>query len=208
MGRTSIWMAIALVPLAMPALAENTWHFDGAHSGAQFKIKHMMVSNVNGTIRGVNGSAQYDGKNVKALQVDATLDATTIATGEPNRDKHLRSDAFFDVEKYPTITFKSKKVVAAEHGKYKLVGDLTMHGVTKEVALDMDKPSDVFKDAKGNEHIGTEAHTTVNRTDYGISWNKTLDQGGVMVGDPVDITLDVELVKDKETASKDGKNSG
>jgi polyisoprenoid-binding protein YceI len=207
MGKNSIWMAIALAQLALPALAESTWHFDSAHSGAQFKIKHMMVSNVNGTIRGVSGNAEYDGKNVKAMQVDATLDATTIDTGEPNRDKHLRSDAFFDVEKYPTITFKSKKIIA-DHNKFKVIGDLTMHGVTKEVALDMDKPTDVYKDSKGNEHIGTEAHTTVNRSDFGISWNKTLDQGGVMVGDPVDITLDVELVKEKETASKDTKNSG
>ena len=208
MAKNSIWVAIALTQLVVPALAaENNWHFDSAHSSAQFKVKHLMISNVNGTIRGVSGKAQYDGKDVKAMQVDAQLDANSIDTGEPNRDKHLRSAAFFDVEKYPTITFKSKKVVS-EHGKYKLLGELTMHGVTKEVALDMEKPTPIYKDDKGNEHVGTEAHTTVNRSEFGISYNKTLDQGGVMIGDPVDITLDVELVKDKETARKEAKPAG
>jgi polyisoprenoid-binding protein YceI len=200
MSKNSLWLAVALAQLAAPALAANSWHFDTAHSGASFKIKHLMVANVNGTMNGVSGKAEYDGKAVKTMKVEAQLDAATINTGDAGRDKHLKSADFFDVEKYPTITFKSKKIIGRP-GAYKLVGDLTMHGVTKEVALNMENPSPVVKDPKGNEHVGTSAHTKVQRSAFGISYNKQLDQGGVMVGDDVDITLDVDLVKDKESAN-------
>lgn len=198
-----LWTVVALAQIAAPAIAAgNTWHFDAHHTAANFTIKHMMISNVNGTMHGATGTAEYDGKDLKSLKVEAQLDATTIDTGEPKRDEHLKSPDFFDVAKYPTVTFKSKRV-EEKNGKYALVGDLTLHGVTKEVALDMDPPARV-KDARGNEHVGTTAHTIINRSDYNITWNKSLDQGGVLVGDPVTITLDVDLVKDKETASSSG----
>jgi polyisoprenoid-binding protein YceI len=195
MIKNRIWLTLALLPMALPALAASTWEFDAKHSGAEFKVKHMMISNVTGTIHGVTGKAEYDGKNVKELKVEATMDPTVIDTGEPARDKHLKSADFFDVEKYPTITFKSEKVVS-HGGKYELVGDLTMHGVTKKVTLDMDAPTPVIKDPKGREHVGTSAHVTVNRSDFGIYPSDK----GVMVSDPVDITIDVDMVKAKETA--------
>lgn len=204
MKQNGFWAAMALVQLAAsPALAAGGWHFDAAHSSAQFRIKHMMVSNVTGTIHGINGKVDYDGMNLKGLKVEAQLDPATIETGEPNRDKHLKSGDFFDVAKYPAISFKSKKIIGAK-GHYKMVGDLTMHGVTKEVAMDMDDPTPVVKDPKGNEHVGTSARAKIKRSDFGISWNSTLDQGGVMLGDPVDVTLDIDLVKDKGTAQSEG----
>ena len=200
MKKTGFCLAVALASLTLPVVAANSWHFDGSHSGASFKVKAWMVTNVPGTMKGMTGKVVFDPKNIKAMQVDAHLDPNTIDTGEPKRDTHLKTADFFDVAKYPTIDFKSKKVVKVG-GKYKLIGDLTMHGVTKEVALNMDAPSKEYKDAKGNEMVGTEAHTTINRADFGITWNKVIDQGGVMVGEPVDITLNVIVKKDAETAS-------
>jgi polyisoprenoid-binding protein YceI len=202
MRKIGFLAAAAATQLIAPAFAASTWHIDDHHTAANFTVKHMMISNVNGTIHGAKGSAEYDGKDLKTLKVDATLDASTINTGEPARDKHLQSPDFFDVAKYPTLTFKSTGVEHS-HGKWELVGDLTMHGVTKPVKLDLDAPSTIT-DAKGLEHLGATAHTTVNRSDYGITWNKSLDQGGVVVGDPVTITLEVEMIKDKETASAAG----
>jgi polyisoprenoid-binding protein YceI len=187
-------LAVALtlsVISVQAALAAQEWTIDDKHSAAQFRVRHMMVSNVNGTISGVKGKITFDG-DPKGLKVDAELDPKTINTNEPDRDKHLRNADFFDVEKYPTMTFKSKRVESAGEGKYKLVGDLTMHGVTKEVALDMDAPSPILKDSKGKERIGTTAVARINRKDFGMEWNHQLDQGGVALGEQIDITLDVE----------------
>jgi polyisoprenoid-binding protein YceI len=202
MRNRSLVLAIGVATLVgTPALAD-TWNIDGKHSQASFKIRHMMVSNVNGTITGIKGSADYDGKNVNNLKVDAVLDVNTINTSESGRDEHLKSADFFDAAKYPTITFKSKRVEKKADGQFQLIGDLTMKGVTKEVAMDVEGPTAIIKDGKGVEHIGASAKASINRKDFGIEYNKVLEAGGVAVGEKVDISLDVELLKPTEDNKK------
>jgi polyisoprenoid-binding protein YceI len=194
MRNTTLVMTLALLGSTVtPALAGN-WNIDPKHSQASFKVRHMMVSNVNGTITGIKGTAEYDGKNIKNLKVDADLDVNTINTSESGRDEHLKSADFFDAAKYPTITFRSKKVAKGANGKFKLVGDLTMHGVTKEVAMDVEGPTATVKDPKGTEHVGASAHAIVNRKDFNIG-SQGVAGTVVAISDQVDITLDVELLK-------------
>lgn len=189
--------AVALAIASAPAAADE-WVIDKAHSGAFFSVKHMMVTNVRGEFGGLSGTVHYDGKDVKSVKVEATIDAASINTREPKRDEHLRSADFFDVENYPTITFKSKSAAPAGEGKFKVVGDLTMRGVTKEVTLEVDGPTAPIQDPRGNTKIGATATTTLNRKDFGISWNKTLDAGGVVVGDEVKVTIELALAKKKQ----------
>ncbi len=185
----------ALAALSAPAAAQTSdWTIDAAHSRAQFAVRHMMVSTVRGQMGRVTGTARFDGQNVNSISVDATIDATGIDTNEPGRDKDLRSERFFDVEKFPTITFNSKRAEPAGAGRFKLVGDLTMHGVTKEVALDVEGPSPEVKQGT-NRRIGASATTTLSRKDFGLTWNRTVETGGVVVSDEVTITLDVELTR-------------
>ena len=186
---------------ASPALADS-WKIDGAHSSANFAVKHMMVSNVRGRFQKVSGKAEYDGKSVKSIKVDAVIDTATVDTDNEKRDEHLKGKDFFNVEKFPEMKFVSKKVVPAGKGKFKMTGDLTLHGVTKQVTLDVDGPSQIVKDPKGNSHVGASASTTINRKDYGITYNGVLDNGGAMVSDDVKITLDIEMVKDGAAAEK------
>lgn len=183
----------ALVVAALPATAQ-TWKIDSAHSSATFAVKHMMVSNVHGRFGKVEGTVVYDGKNVAAAQVDTTIDATTITTDNEKRDAHLKSPDFFDAAGFPTITFKSKRVEAVVGGKFKLIGDLTMRGKTKEVVLDAEGPTAPVN-AQGSERIGVTATTTLNRQDYGVSWSRTMDGGGYVVGDDVKVTIELELIK-------------
>jgi len=182
--------------VGIPAFAgASTWDVDSAHSSAEFAVRHLMVSTVRGTLGKVTGTLNLDEQDVTKSSVEATVDATTIDTREPKRDGHLKSPDFFDVAKYPTITFKSKKVTVAADKKYQVTGDLTLHGVTKEVVLDVEGSPVGFKDPMGNVKLGGVAHTKLNRQDFGIKWNKALDGGGVVVGDDVDVTIDVELIK-------------
>ena len=155
----------------------------------------MMISNVKGDFGKMTGTVQYDAADVSKTGIDATIDAASINTRVEGRDKDLRSANFFDVEKYPTLTFKSKRVESAGSGKLKLVGDLTMHGTTREVTLDVDGPTPAIKDQRGNLHMGASAATKINRKDFGLTWNRTLDGGGVVLSDEVAIVIDVELVK-------------
>lgn len=194
--RTLALVAAATAAIAPPAAAD-TWVFDASHSGAYFSVRHMMVTNVRGSFGKIDGSVEFDGKNVAAMKVQATIDASTIDTRDPKRDEHLRSPDFFDVANHPTIEFRSKKATPAGEGKFTLVGDLTMRGVTKEVTLDVEGPTPAVQDPWGNTKVGATATTTVNRKDFGINWNKTLDAGGVVVGDEVKVTLDLQLVKKK-----------
>jgi len=195
-----ILLAVSLVVgLASPSLSE-TWKIDSAHSSAQFSIKHMMISNVKGGFSKVSGTVTYDPKDPKASKVDATIDVATVDTREAKRDDHLRSADFFDVAKYPTITFKSTKVVSASEGKLKVEGELTMHGVTKAVTLEVEGPSTPIKDPKGNEKVGASATATINRKDFDIIWNKAMDNGGVMLSEQVPVTIDVELSKQPKVA--------
>ena len=183
----------ALVVAALPATAQ-TWKVDPAHSSASFTVKHMMVSNVHGRFGKAEGTIVYDGKNVAAVQVDATIDATTITTDNEKRDAHLKSPDFFDVAANPTITFKSKRVEGASQGKFKLIGDLTMRGKTKEVVLDVEGPTAPVN-VQNSQRIGVTATTTLNRHDFGVSWSRTMDGGGYVVGDDVKVTIELELIK-------------
>jgi polyisoprenoid-binding protein YceI len=189
--------------LSLPAsAATSTWQLDPAHSAAQFAVRHLAISTVRGAFSKVTGTVIFDDKDVSKSSVDVTIDVSTVDTREPNRDKDLRSDHFFDVAQYPTMTFKSKKVEQAGTGKLKITGDLTIHGVTKEVVLDVDGPSAPVKDPWGNQRVAVNATTKINRQDYGVKWNATMDNGGVVVGDDVSINIDAEMIQ--KNAAKPG----
>ena len=180
----------AFLILTICAAAQvQTWQIDPNHTAAQFSVRHMGISTVRGAFTKVSGSAQYDPSNVSKTSIDATIDASSVDTRVSMRDNDLRSPNYFDVEEYPTITFKSKSVQAAGEGKLKIVGDLTIHGVTKEVTLDVDGPSAPVTDPKGNSHLGASASTKVNRKDFGVGGSSN------MVGEDITITIDVELVR-------------
>ena len=183
--------AVALLSAAAMAQAVQ-YEIDPVHSSAQFSVRHMMVSNVRGEFAKVTGTVVYDPKNPKASSVEATIDATTINTHEPRRDEDLKGPNFFDVAKFPTLTFKSKKVEKAGEGKLRVTGDLTIHGVAKQVVLDVEGPS---PEAKMGPNIksGASAATTINRKDFGLVWNRAMETGGVLVGDEVKITLEIEM---------------
>jgi polyisoprenoid-binding protein YceI len=199
MFRTASIFAAALV---LPSLAMATeYQLDSAHTAATFSVRHMMVSNVKGEFSNVKGTISYDPKKPANTTIDATIDTTTINTREPKRDAHLKSPDFFDVEKFPTMTFKSKKATSAGKDKLKVVGDLTMHGVTKEVTLDVSNLTGEVKDPWGNAHVGATATTKLNRKDFGLNWNKALEAGGVLVGDEVQVTIDIEALPVKAPAA-------
>jgi polyisoprenoid-binding protein YceI len=197
--KTSILVAMAFA-CCLPGLAQSTvWQLDPAHSSAQFAVKHMGISTVRGMFTKVSGTVHYDSTDVKNGSADVTIDAASVDSRVEMRDKDLRSDHFFDVAKYPNITFKSTKVESAGPDKLKITGDLTIHGITKSVTLDVDGPSKPVKDGRGRLHMGASATTTVNRTDFGM----TGYQG--MVGNEVTLTIDTELV---QPASADAQHSG
>jgi len=198
MKRIPGWLAVpSLIALAAfapsYAVAADTWQIDPAHSSAQFSVTHLMISTVRGEFGKLSGTLEYDGKDVASIKADVTIDAASISTRNEYRDKDLRSDHFFDVAKYPTVTFKSKKAVAGTGGAFKLVGDLTMHGVTKEVTLDVTGPSKVIKGQRGESRVGASASTKINRRDFAINYNATTD-GGLVVSDAVAITIDIEAM--------------
>jgi polyisoprenoid-binding protein YceI len=176
---------------AQPAPGPNTWSIDSNHSSAGFSVKHMMVSTVRGTLGKVSGTIEYDGKSAASIKADVTIDVTGINTGVTGRDNDLKSPNFFDVAKFPTATFKSKRVDAAAAGTFKLVGDLTMHGVTKEVTLDVEGPSPPVKQQNGSLKVGATATATLNRRDFGLQYNSLIEAGPV-VGDMIHVTIDIE----------------
>jgi polyisoprenoid-binding protein YceI len=182
--------------LATPRLtAASTWEIDPAHSNAQFAVRHLVISTVRGQLGKVTGVVQLDDSDVTKSSVQATVDATAINTREAKRDEDLRGPDFLDVAKFPTITFASKKVEQVAADRYKVTGDLTMHGVTKEVTLDVQGSPQPLNDPFGNVKLGGVATTRLNRQDFGIAWSKALDGGGVVVGDDVDVTIDLEVTK-------------
>jgi polyisoprenoid-binding protein YceI len=188
--------AIALAgALSLPAAAAtSTWQIDPNHSAAQFAVRHLAISTVRGAFTKVNGTVQLDDKDISKSSVDVTIDTASVDTRVEARDKDLRSDHFFDVEKYPTITFKSTKVEQVEAGKLKVTGDLTIHGVTKQAVLDVEGPTAPVKDPWGNQRAAVNATTKINRQDFGVKWNAKMDGGGLVVGDDVAITIDAEMV--------------
>ncbi len=171
------------------------WEIDPAHSNASFTVRHMMVSNVRGEFTKLAGGLEVMGDDPTTAKVNVTIDAGSLNTREPKRDAHLRSADFFDVAKFPTITFTSKKVERTGEGRLKLAGDLTIHGVTREVTLDVEELTPVVKDLNGNFRVGAHATTRISRKEFGLLWNVPLEGGGVLVGDDVNITIDVELIK-------------
>jgi polyisoprenoid-binding protein YceI len=186
---------IAVFILAIqPSMAQSTWTIDPAHSLVQFQVKHLMISNVHGNFNTFSGKIVFDGKNYASVQAEATIDVASINTREPKRDDHLRSADFFDAAAYPKITFKSKRMVGIRGNRFKLVGDLTMHGITKEIVLNVEA-TPIVKGMQGESRIGVQAIARVNRQDYSIKWNRSLDSGGVVVSDEVQITLDLELTQ-------------
>jgi polyisoprenoid-binding protein YceI len=173
----------------------STYQIDNAHSSAQFKVRHMMIANVKGEFDKVSGTVNFDPANPAASSVDATIDVSTISTRDEQRDGHLKSADFLDVEKYPTITFKSKKVTATGGDSFNVVGDLTIRDVTKEVTLNVEELTGEAKDPWGNMRRGATAKTRVNRKDFGMTFNVALEAGGFLVGEDVDLTIDVEMIR-------------
>lgn len=193
----AVWAVAAALVVGAGTMAAQAsqWAIDKAHSEADFSVKHMGISMVHGSFRGVTGVIRFEAGNPGAWRVEATIDATTVDTGVADRDKHLKSADFFEVDKYPTMTFKSTSVKAAGSG-YEVNGDLTLHGVTKPVTLSMEAPGNeqVGMDAK-SVHRGFTATTKISRKDFGLKWNGTLKSGDAVIGDDVKIELDVEAVR-------------
>lgn len=192
----SLLAIITFLPLIIPhPSSAATWQIDPDHTSIQFKVRHLMVSNVRGVFHKFNGTLESDDKDITRSRLSVTIDTASVDTGVAKRDEDLRSDHFFDVAKYPTMTFVTKKIARSGSDNLKVTGDLTIHGTTREVVLDVEGPSQTFKDPWGKLRRGAAATTRINRKDFGLTWNKVLETGGVMVGDDVDISIEVELVR-------------
>jgi polyisoprenoid-binding protein YceI len=186
----------AVVTLAIPTFASaSTWNIDPDHSNVGFKVRHLMVSNVKGNFDKHTGTVEINDQDITKSRVEVSIDTNSVNTNVQKRDEHLRSADFFDVAKYPTMTFVSKKVAKAGEDKLKVTGDLTLHGVTKQVVLDVEGPSKESKDPWGSIRKGATATTKINRKDFGLAWNKALETGGVAVGEEITITLEIEMIK-------------
>lgn len=194
--RTFAKAVAAVVTLAIPAFASAApWNIDAEHSNVGFKVRHMMVSNVKGDFGKVVGVVDIDDKDITKSKVEVVIDTASIDTGVVKRDEHLKSPDFFDVAKYPTMTFVSQKVKKAGNGKLKVDGLLTLHGITRPVVLNVEGPTKAFKDPWGNIKRGATATTKINRKDFGLTYNAAVESGGVLVGEEIDIALEVELLK-------------
>lgn len=172
----------------------TTWNIDTSHSGVHFSVRHMVIAKVRGAFNRFSGVVELDEQNPAASKVSVRIDAASIDTREEKRDAHLRSADFFDVEKYPELTFESTKVEKLDGDEYRVTGNLTIHGVTKEVVLAAESLG-AGKDPWGNDRIAFSATTSVNRKDFGLTWNQALETGGVLVGEKIEISLDVQAVK-------------
>src|SRR5580704_7503943 len=195
----SIPTLVAAAVLPFPLRSQPvSWRIDPLHSSAQFSVRHMMISTVRGKFGGVKGTIRYDWKNPKNSSVEATIDCTTINTGEPKRDSDLRTAEFFDVQKYPVMTFKSTHVDTAGRDKLRMTGDLTINAITRQVILQLEGPTPPIKDTQGREKIGVRGTTTISRKSYGILYNPVMETGGVAVSDEVSIVLEIELIKNQD----------
>lgn len=181
--------------LATSQTAVSTWHLDAVHSVAEFKVKHLMISNVKGQFTSLKGTLSLDEDDLTNSKIEASIDAASINTRELQRDAHLKSPDFFDVEKFPTLTFQSTEIHEHGHEELSVKGDLTIHGVTRPVVFTVEGPTQALKDPWGNVRRGLSATTKINRKDFGLTWNTALETGGIMVGEEVTITLEVEFVK-------------
>jgi len=194
--KRSLAILIAGLALAIPAFTYGaTWQIDLDHSSIQFKIRHLTVSNVKGDFGKAKGVVTMDDKDITQLKVELTIDPASVNTNHAKRDEHLRGPDFFDVSKYPTLTFVSKRVIKTDANRLKVIGDLTIRGVTREITVDVEGPSPEVKDPAGNFRRGATGTSRINRKDFGMTWNRALDTGGLVVGDEVDIYVEVELIK-------------
>jgi polyisoprenoid-binding protein YceI len=196
--KTSMFLSAMLgLAIGAPALADTTaWDLDTSHTEVGFSVRHLMVSNTKGKFQKFSGALNLDEKDPTKSTVEVSVDVASIDTNDEKRDQHLRSPDFFEAEKFPQITFKSKSIKKAGKG-FKAVGDLTIRGITKEVTLDIDGLTATVKDPWGNEHRGLVAKGKINRHDFKVSWNKALDAGGVVVGDEVQLSIEAEFIKRK-----------
>jgi polyisoprenoid-binding protein YceI len=192
-SKTLAIAAFMTLTLGAANASADEWTVDPTHASAQFSIKHMMVSTVRGTFRKVSGVVNLDDKDPTKSGVEVVIDAASIDTGEPKRDAHLKAADFFDVSKYPTLTFKSTRIEKASKGKFKVTGDLTMHGQTHPLTLLVEAPSAPIKTPWGTVARGVSATGTLNRKDWGLTWNKAIETGGVVVGEEVQLQIDAEL---------------
>jgi polyisoprenoid-binding protein YceI len=180
-----------------PSTSLTQWEIDPSHSGVHFSVRHMMVSNVRGEFTRLSGTVQIDSRDITRSSVRAVIDAGSISTREAQRDEHLRSADFLDVATYPTIEFQSTRVTRGANGSIRLIGDLTIRGVTKEVVLDVEDGGSELRDPWGNTKRGASATTRINRKDFGLRWNVALETGGIVVGDELKVEIDVELLKNE-----------
>jgi polyisoprenoid-binding protein YceI len=188
-------MTTLATPQTSSSTATTTWNIDPAHSVAEFKVKHMMISNVKGQFPKVSGTLTLDESGLANSRVEAVIEAASIETRDPQRDAHLKSADFFDVEKFATLSFKSSRIGVVRDGELAVEGDLTIRGVTRKVTFAVEGPTPPAKDPSGNTRVAVSATTKINRKDFGLTWNTALETGGILVGDEVTITLDVQFVK-------------
>jgi polyisoprenoid-binding protein YceI len=194
--KRSLFIGFLILLPVVPVIAFGaTYQVDPDHSNFQFKVRHMTVSNVKGEFKKVKGVVQMDDRNLTGLTAEINIDAASVDTDHVKRDEHLRSEDFFYVAKYPTITFVSKNISKTDDGRLKVVGDLTIRGVTKEITVDVEGPTPEVKDLGGNIRRGAVGTAKINRKDFGMAWSKTLDGGGLVVGDEVSISVEIELVR-------------
>lgn len=184
-----------MATLATSQISTTTWNIDPAHSVAEFKVKHMMISNVKGQFAKVSGKLTLDESELANSRIEARIEAASIETRDAQRDAHLKSPDFFDVEKFPTLSFKSTRISLVRDGELAVEGDLTIRGVTRKVTFQVEGPTPPAKDPWGNTRVGVSATTKINRKDFGLTWNAALETGGILVGDEVTITLDVQFIK-------------
>lgn len=197
MNRFMHILATAAICLISSSAMASSWTIDPDHSNIQFKIRHLMITDVKGTFGKVKGVIRIDEKDMSLSAVEVTIEIDSINTGVAKRDEHLKSNEFFDAARFPTMTFVSRKVTQSGKGQMKILGDLTIRGISREVVLDVEGPTNEIKDPWGNTRRGASATTKINRTDFGLTWNKSMESGGMMIEDTVFINLEIEMIKDK-----------
>jgi len=193
-----------LIGFSVQALANGVevYRIDKAHSTVGFSVKHLMITNVRGEFGDFDATVEYSPENLAASSVKATIKTTSIDTRNEKRDNHLRSPDFFEVEQFPEMSFTSKAFKKSADGRITVQGELTLHGITRDVTLDVEGPTPFIKDGRGNTRMGLVATTRLNRTDFGLNWNMVLEAGGLTVGEEVTVTLDLSLIQEKDTASE------
>jgi len=191
-------VAILTLTLVLPVLAAaETWTIDPAHTVSGFTVRHMMITNVTGVFEVTKGTIEYKPGEPSSVKADVTIETKSVNTRIAKRDDDLRSDNFFNVEKFPTITFKSKRVQNVRPEGFDMVGDLTIRDVTREVVLKVEGPTQPIRDPQGNRRVGANASTSINRKDFGVNWHRVIEGGGVVVGDEVKINIEIEAVEKK-----------